>query len=193
MNKNIYRDEIIAFVTQAVRYCALLAPDASQKWDTETITNCRKILAALYATALSLPAMTTDPFASLERTVTEQDYDRVRHLLEAVFAEEDMFLDTEVYDMVYSETPIGMSLSELMADLYQYLMDAMWIYREGVESLKEQAIAEIAYTFKHEWGTKLLTVLRQLHRIAANATEDEAETDGEEWDDEDLSELYDEA
>ena len=57
MNKNIYRDEIIAFVTQAVRYCALLAPDASQKWDTETITNCRKILATLYATALSLPAM----------------------------------------------------------------------------------------------------------------------------------------
>ena len=186
MNKNIYRDEIIAFVTQAVRYCALLAPDASQKWDTETITNCRKILSTLYATALSLPVMTTDPFVNLERTVTEQDYDRVKHLLEAVFAEEDMFLDTEVYDMVYSETPIGMSLSELMADLYQYLMDAMWIYREGVESLKEQAIAEIAYTFKHEWGTKLLTVLRQLHRIDLNTTVDEAEIDPGEWDSEDF-------
>lgn len=193
MSKNIYRDEIIAFVTQAVRYCALLAPDASQKWDSEAITNSRKILAALYATALSLPTMTADPFVSLERTVTEQDYDRVRHLLEEIFAEEDMFLDTEVYDMVYSETPIGMSLSELMADLYQYLMDAMWIYREGVESLKEQAIAEVAYTFKYEWGTKLLTVLRQLHRIAANATENETEVSRDEWDNKDLSELYDEA
>ncbi len=193
MNKNIYRDEIITFVTQAVRYCALLAPDASQKWDTETITNCRKILATLYATALSLPAMATDPFASLERVVTEQDYERVKRLLEAVFAEEDMFLDTEVYDMVYSETPIGMSLSELMADLYQYLMDAMWVYREGVESLKEQAIAEIAYTFRYEWGTKLLTVLRQLHRIDANTSEGNAGYDGDEWGDEDLSELYDEA
>lgn len=187
MNKNIYQDEIIGFVTQAVRYCALFAPEASHKWDTETISNCRKILAALYTTALSLPTLTTDPFVSLERTVTEDDYERVRHLLETVFAEEDMFLDTEVYDMVYSETPIGVSLSELMADLYQYLMDAMWIYREGVESLKEQAIAEIAYTFKHEWGTKLLTVLRQLHRIAANSVDDEdSESPHQEWDEEEF-------
>ncbi|MDO4695224.1 DUF5063 domain-containing protein [Porphyromonas sp.] len=187
MNQNVYQDEVIGFVTQAVRYCALFSPESPKKWNSERITGCRRILSALYTAALDLPQLPTDPFASLECVVTEQDYDRVRTLLEGEFGEEDIFLDTEVYDMVYSETPIGISLSELMADLYQYLMDAMWVYREGVESLKEQAIAEINYTFKHEWGTKLLTVLRQLHRIATNSAEEVApHNESEEWNEEDF-------
>lgn len=190
MNKNIYTDQVIAFVTQSVRYCAMLAPESQCQWDSEALASCQKILAGIYTTALSLPSLPSDPFTSLERTVTEREYERVRQLLEGVFAEEDMFLDTEVQDMVYSDTPIGVSLSESMADLYQYLADAMWVFREGVERLKEQAIAEIAYTFRHEWGVTLLTVLRQLHRITSSQSIEDETEDSDSWDEEIDQELF---
>lgn len=177
MNQTVYSTEVLAFVAQATRYCALFDPQQPKKWDAETVQECRHTLTALYGAALGLPRIPVDPFANLEALVTEEEYERVRGVLLAHFGDADVFLDTEIHDMQYSDTPIGISLSELMADLYQCLADAMWVFRQGIESLMEQSIAEIAYTFRHEWGVTVLTVLRQLHRFAEESAEEEVVDD----------------
>ncbi|MDE5839791.1 MAG: DUF5063 domain-containing protein, partial [Muribaculaceae bacterium] len=53
----------------------------------------------------------------------EEQYESARSQLAMVFGEDDTYLETFEKDMKYSDTPIGASVSENLADIYQPLYD----------------------------------------------------------------------
>ena len=143
---------VLDFVAAAARYCALVEPVTTPLWTKESLAECRQVLADIYAEEGG-------------RLVTEEEYDLVRQRLVRILGSYDYFLDAEEEAMKYSETPIGVSTAELLADIYQVLGDFVWVMRGGSERAMYQAVAECRYTMEERWGELLLTVLRQLHRL----------------------------
>ena len=165
----IYSPETLDFIQQSMNYLALLDPKVTPRWTRETVRECRDTLAAVYAAATRLPDL--DPslfFGELEHLVEEEDYERVRRRYERFFADRDLFPDALNEQMQYSERPINVSLSELLADLFQALADIVWVYRQQNEETMVQSIAEARYAFDHEWGEKLAAVLRRLHLLLSD-------------------------
>lgn len=162
------RESVLRFVQYAAAYCALVEPSEGSAWDRASLQECKKCLAQVYASACDLPELHGDPFYTLETFVQESDYERVRGRMERVFGEHDYFLNAQMEGQQYSDRPIGVSTSELLADLYQVLADTVWVFRTGVEKSMYQAIAEVKYTFAYEWGTLLLAALRQIHDLLAS-------------------------
>lgn len=169
----IYSPEALAFIQYGANYCALLEPESTPVWSRETIYDCRQSLAWIYATGLSLPNLdvlstTGGAFTERERMVKEEDYDRIRTRLERVFGSEDLFLSAQVEEMKYSEIPISISTSELMADVYQQLADLLWVYRQKQEEATLEALYETYHGLLYEWGAMIPLLLKQLHDLLLN-------------------------
>lgn len=174
---------VLEFIQYAAAYCALVEPQTTPQWDRSSLIECRRLLAWVYATGITLPELAIDPFVDLERVVTESEYELVKNRLEQYFGENDLFLNAQMEDMKYSDIPISVSTSEILADIYQCLADTIWIFRGQLERNMRQAIAEVRYAMEHEWGTLLLAALRQLHdlHVDPNFEVSEDELD-EQWD-----------
>lgn len=174
---------VLEFIQYAAAYCALVEPQTTSQWDRSSLIECRRLLAWVYATGITLPELAIDPFVDLESVVTESEYELVKNRLEQYFGENDLFLNAQMEDMKYSDIPISVSTSEILADIYQCLADTIWIFRGQLERNMRQAIAEVRYALEHEWGTLLLAALRQLHdlHVDPNFEVSEDELD-EQWD-----------
>lgn len=165
----IYSPEALDFIQQSMNYLALLDPKVTPRWTRDTVSECRDTLASIYVAATHLPDL--DPFfyyGELEHLVEEEDYERVRRRLVRFFAERDLFPDALHEEMQFSERPINVSLGELLADLFQALADTVWVYRQQNEETMSQSLAEAREGFDHEWGEKIPTVVRRLHRLLAD-------------------------
>ncbi|MDO5035466.1 MAG: DUF5063 domain-containing protein [Porphyromonas sp.] len=164
-NSLLQQPSVLTFIQHAAGYSALMEQESTLEWDYSALERCQKTLAYVYAAACDLPELTVAPFYNLDRLVREEDYERVRQRMSRVFGEHDYFLNAQMEEMKYSDVPVSVSTSELLADLYQILADTVWAFRTGVEQNMYQAIAEVKYTFAHEWGSLLLAVLRQIHDL----------------------------
>ena len=97
--------------------------------------------------------------------IDEDYYDSIRRSLEAVFGEEDTFLETFEEDMKYSDTPIAASISESLADIFQPLYDFISIVRESDGDQAEGAYIECHDNFVQYWSQTLCNVMRPLNRL----------------------------
>lgn len=161
----LYSPETLDFIRYSMSFLALLDPAVTPRWTRDTVRDCRNTLAAVYTSAARLPDL--DPmvfFGDLERMVGEEDYERVRGRLERFFDDLDLFPDAPDEALQASD----LSLSELLADLFQVLADTVWVYRQQNEETMAQALAEAQYSFEQEWGEKLAIVLRRLHRLLSD-------------------------
>jgi hypothetical protein len=77
--------------------------------------------------------------------------------------EQDDYLDVFVEDMKYSDSPILMTISENLADIYQDLKNFAYIYKIGVEDEMLAAVETVKRNFENYWGQKLTNVLRAIH------------------------------
>ncbi|MDN4754930.1 DUF5063 domain-containing protein [Porphyromonadaceae bacterium W3.11] len=161
----IMQPGVLDFIKYAAAYCALVEPQTTPYWSRDTINECRKLLGWVYATGLSLPDLSLDPFLQLERMVKESEYDLVRNRIQHTLGEHDLFLNAQMEEMKYSDVPVSVSTSEILADIYQELADTVWIFRGQIERNMHQAIAEIRYSLEHELGSLLLAATRQLHDL----------------------------
>lgn len=164
-NSIAYREEVIRFVAAAASYCALVEPQSTPRWSRQTLDECRCRLAEVYAAGGALRRAEFLPPGDLEQHIRQEDYDAVRSRLEKAFGEYDRFLTTQVEEMKYSEVPVSASTSELLADLYQALGDAVWAFREKNEPQMILALEEIRDQLSHELGGLLLILLKQLHDL----------------------------
>lgn len=165
----LYSPETLDFIQQSMNYLALLDPEVTPRWTRETVRECRNTLAAVYFCASRLPEL--DPmlfFGDLEHLVQEEDYERVRRRLERFLAEQDLFPDALHESMQFSERPINVSLSELLADIFQELADTVWVYRQQNEETMAQSLAEAKYSFENDWGQKLAAIVRRLHLLLSD-------------------------
>ncbi len=171
----IYSEPIIGFVKLAVETCLLLEQvENEQKRDF--VDKMTKILPLLYLKTSVLPQFSNEVMDSFnERFVTENDYLFVKNRVQNLLGEEDSFLEVFHPDMPYSDTPIAVTISEYLADIYQELKDMATNYRTGNEEIMTIAISDCYESFVEHWGSKLLNTLKALHKVKYSQSDSELE------------------
>lgn len=160
-DKYIYSKPVIEFVTVATELCKFLEQREMLERE-QWIDIARGLLAMVYLKA-SFLGSPEEVAGFNERSVTEGDYEMVRGYVSAEMGEMDDYLDVFVSDFKYSDTPVLRTISEDMADIYQYLRDLVEIFRNGHEEAMQLAMFEAVQSFGTEWGQTILNALRALH------------------------------
>ncbi|MBQ9176934.1 MAG: DUF5063 domain-containing protein [Bacteroidaceae bacterium] len=164
MTSPIYHKDVMELLTVAVEYCAYLE-QADQHDRYELLDTMSKLLPLLYLKGTMLPEYESLSDDMPADYVTEENYNIIRTNIAYVMGEQDDYLDVFVEDMRYSDTPILMTISENLADIYQDLKNFAYIYKIGVEDQMMAAIEQCKQNFKTDWGQKLANVLRAIHEV----------------------------
>lgn len=157
----------ITFIGLANEYCNILEHVENIERDS-LIVQMLKLLPRLYITACDMDLPDYEEGLYISPYLEEEYYDSVRRNLERVFGEEDTFLEVFEEDMKFSDTPIAVSISEYLADIFQYLYD----FIHSVKDVPQDHINDFLYVCKENfeayWGQALCNVLRALHNIRFN-------------------------
>lgn len=133
----------------------------------------QSILPALYLKGAMLPDVEVQDDSANERFVTEEEYETLRYRLARYFDIRDYFSTVDLTDGSIESVPT--SLSELLADIYTDLKDFLILYAKENPSAKENAVAACHYYYHVGWGSRIVTILPQIHHLVAAATLPEEE------------------
>ncbi|MCM1489811.1 MAG: DUF5063 domain-containing protein [Muribaculum sp.] len=103
--------------------------------------------------------------ATSSSSLNEDQYEMVRRQLASIFGEDDTYLETFEKDMKYSETPIAVSISENLADIYQPLFNFVVEVRESEGGNIEDAYRECKEQFDEYWSQTLCNAMRALNYL----------------------------
>lgn len=160
----VYSKNVIEFVTVGREFCNWLEHVDDQ--DRKTfVGTALKILPLMYLKVTVLPKseILLDDF--LERFVTEEDYEFVRHQTLHKMGRFDDYLEVFTAEMQRSEVPLTSTVSENMADIYQDVKNFLLNYRTAVTEIMNDALVELVHQFELYWGQRLVNVLRALHQV----------------------------
>ena len=97
----------------------------------------------------------------------------MRNNIAYVMGSQDDFLDVFVEEMRYSDQPVLCTVSENLTDIYQDLKNFVSAYRDGTDDTRQAALILCRDNFIQYWGQKLVNVMRPLHDICYNATDED--------------------
>lgn len=152
----------LAFIALANEYCHALENIFDYDDRQAFVAEILRLLPRLYMSVSDIkPDENTDSF--IDSYLDENDYDNVRDNISRMMADEDIYLEVFMDDMKYSDTPIGTSVSENLADIYQPLYNFVATVKDATDETITEAIAAIKTDFTTYWGQTLCNVLRALH------------------------------
>ena len=163
---------VIEFLTVAVEYCLLLE-SAEQHSREEFVSTALKLLPLLYLKGSLLPEIDDLYDDAPSDYVTEENYNIVRNNIAYIMGSQDDFLDVFVEEMRYSDQPVLCTVSENLTDIYQDLKNFVSAYRDGTDDTRQAALIQCRDNFIQYWGQKLVNVMRPLHDICYNATDED--------------------
>lgn len=164
---NVSRNTL-AFVGLANEFCHAIENCAEQDRD-DFVSTMLKLLPRIYITATDIPQDSDmSGEAEIITSLDENTYDSVRAQLSGLFGEDDTFLEVFVEDMKYSDSPIAVSISEGLADIYQVLYDYMATVRDAPTDYINALTESMREDFNMYWSQKLCNVLRALNAIKYN-------------------------
>ena len=151
----------------AVEYCKAMASCREQE-ARDFLREVLRYLPRIYVTIMDIrpygengdPDGGADETGAIYDTLTEEQYNEVRDAISAVLGENDMYLDTAVEDMRYSDTPVAVSLSEQLADIYQLLADFAATVSQISSYEMADALSELKYRFDTYMSTIICSALR---------------------------------
>lgn len=170
----IYSKEVLEFVIACRDFCIFI--EQADKPDIKRfIDDSHKLLPLLYLKATYLPTLDSKYEDFNERFVTEKDYESVHKGILAKLGQYDAY--EEVFDpgRKDSEEPIGASISENLADIYQDLKDFILLYEIGSDEVMYEAVWACKQSFEIYWGQRLTNALRALHFLRYSEEIDEEE------------------
>lgn len=176
-NHYVYRQDVIEFVTVAVKLCVQLE-NSDEIGKKELVDRLTKLLPMLYLKARMIDKPEAELDGFVERFCTEDDYARVQDSIKSILGTDDAYLEVFMDDMRYSDEPLTAFISENLADIYQEMRDLALNYQTGDTGVMNDAILACLDAFGEHWGQKLLNVLRALNVLlndpdfAADETED---------------------
>jgi hypothetical protein len=165
MNKFIYSDATVAFVTAAAQTCLLIEQCAEhdrEEWREQLL----RLLPVLYLRTRLLEPAETVMEDEPQRFVTEEDYTFALVGIRNLLGQDDAYLDVFVDQGVYTDEIQTNYISEGLADIYQELKDMAAAFQTGDEAIMNDAVVLCREAFEASWGRKLLSVLRALHEIS---------------------------
>lgn len=153
------------FLGLAAEYCSALERAPQTERDA-FVDDMLRLLPRIYITASDLEVPIAPEDYEPPATYLDADgYESIRNGILSVMGEEDTFLETFEQDMKYSDTPIGASISESLADIYQPLINCALAVRDSEGALAPEAINEVHNAFTEYWAQTLCNVLRPLNAI----------------------------
>lgn len=163
-NNSSLNPNSLAFIALANEYCHALENIFDYDDRQAFIAEMLRLLPRLYMSASDIKNTdNTDSF--IDSYLDENDYDTVRGNVSRMMADEDIYLEVFMDDMKYSDTPIGTSVSENLADIYQPLYNFVATVKDAIDDTIAEAIIAIKADFDTYWGQTLCNVLRALHSI----------------------------
>lgn len=159
---------ILAFIALANEYCQAI--ENAQNSDREAfVGEMLRLLPRIYITVSDIPEPTLIAGTTyIPDSLDEDYYDSVRRKMEQLLGEEDTYLEVFVDDMKYSDTPIGASISEALADIFQVLFNFIENVREAPEAIIIESIDIVKEDFQSYWSQILCNVVRPLNSIKYN-------------------------
>ena len=164
MKDLIYSENIIGLVRMITDYCSLCesAQDYSKR---DFFLSSQKIMSGLYYKILTIEEIYSDNEYSLEKFITEADWEFIKQRIANKLGEQEVFLELLEPMADNSENVISISLSELYADIYQDLRDFLEQFRLGTEEIMRDSLVELQLTFKQFWGHRIILALSQIHNF----------------------------
>ncbi len=154
----------LAFIALCNEYCAAVENAAASDARDFTSTMLR-LLPRLYICAADLTDEGALDEGFIDQALDEDSYDSVRRGIEAVMGEDDTYLEVFEDDMKYSDSPIGASVAESLADLFQVFYNLLEAVRDAPDDLVASALAAVKEDFAGYWGQVLCNVMRPLNAI----------------------------
>ena len=143
-NKMKLSPNSLAFIAMTNEYCHELENILDYDKDS-FVARLLKLLPRIYISANDIELDISFSDYYIDSYLEEEAYNQVRNYVSQVMAEDDVYLDTFVDDMKYSDTPIAASISENLADIFQPLYDCVSAIRES-----EGMQTAVALTICHE-------------------------------------------
>ncbi len=172
----VYSKNVLEFVTVGNEFCVQLE-NADEMTTRQLFTVLTRILPLLYIKTIVLPKPEFELEEEIEKTVREEDYVRIQHGLLNKLGQYDDFLEVYVPGNEMEQADVAQSISENLADIYQYVKDFLFAYRIGVTEIMNDALAELVNGFEMYWGQKMVNVLRACHHVLFNEKELEEDLD----------------
>lgn len=171
--QTVYSQPVIDMLTVSAEYCVMLEKQTSGALTRhQFLEQITKVLPLLYVKAALLPAVEAQDDDFLPEVVTEEDYEEVRQAVWRLLKADDEYLEVFTPDMAYSEGAMTRTVSEDLADIYQDLKNFVAVYAERNEDAMLAALATVSENFRTYWGQRLVNVLRPLHDLLYNHTEE---------------------
>jgi len=170
MNNAELRSALLSITALASDYCVLLE-SAREIEKEDFIAAVLGFLPRLYYefSDLSVDEQISDAgYGYFQSYVDEDFYESVRRNVETLLGPDDVFLETFEEDMKYSDTPIGASIAECLADIFQPLYNFISIARESEGEQSLEAYAECRENFVAYWSQTLCNVMRALNHLRFN-------------------------
>ena len=162
---DVFGKNVLEFATVSLEYCGLVS-QASSLTKAEFFDKSQKMLSLLYLKACLLPDTGDGEIDSyLEQFVSELEWQSVQDGVSTVVGRHDTYFEaTDPQNSLTGDT-YTVCLSECYADIYQDLKNFTSRYRTGDEEIMQLAIADCIASFRSIWGSRLLSVLSELHLL----------------------------
>lgn len=167
MTLNIHTKENLEFITVAAEF-TLFLEQANENNKKQFINRAVKYLPLLYLKTSLLPYNNEEYDFEPERIVSEPDYEMIRSSIASLLSMDDDYLEVFHPDMQYSDTPIAVTISENLADIYQEIKDFLYNCQIGDDDVMQNAQIYCLMAFRTHWGQKTLNALRALHQACYN-------------------------
>ena len=155
----------LAFLALANEYCATMESAREAERDV-FVASVLRMLPRIYIAASDLrrdDSAMSDAYVA--NALDEDYYEAVRMRVAELLGEDDTYLEVFENDMKYSDTPIGASVSEGLADLFQVFYNIVQTAREASPELIAELVPELRDDFANYWSQTLCKVLRALNKI----------------------------
>lgn len=164
------KHRLIGLTAIATGFCLALQDTA--RFDKETFVD--EMLLSLPRIYLEFAEINADTDADdisdfFSSYVDEDYYESIRRHIEILLGPDDSYLETFEEDMKYSDTPIGASIAEGLADIFQPLFNFISVVKDSDGENIFQAFAECKENFAAYWSQTLCNVLRALNNIKYNS------------------------
>lgn len=165
----------LALAALSLEYCKTVVHSAEMA-PKDFVRDMLRYLPRLYLTMADLDAGEgSDSYdgaydsGAIYSTVDEEQYDAARSDMAALLGDNDVYLDTPVEDMRFSDTPVAVSLAEKLADIFQDMAGiAAAIGQTGPEAMLE-VLADVKYRFSAYLSETICSALRAANYIYFNA------------------------
>ena len=167
MNEDSIKARLLATTALASNYCLTLE-NAREMEKDEFVKEMLSLLPAIYLDFSSIDVEDLPEQSEFEyfaSYVDEDFYESVRRNVETLMGPDDVFLETFEEDMKYSDTPIGSSVAECLADIFQPLCNYISVVRDSDGESAPAAFREGRENFEGYWSQTLCNVVRALNHI----------------------------